>query len=344
MGSEIIWPSRRKFLQRIPATVAALAVAPSLIFPEPADARRLSGAASFPATPAPPSVPAVASAVGFNTLAFWDGFDDVKTIDVNNTLQPGYNWYLTNTIIPQDNPDGSQAAGTTQAPSSISVSNSIMSFTPSQPSGGWLTNLGYTGNSGARYVGNSIAASGGYFECKMKFDPLFANPLPAFSFPNNFWPAFWMQDAIQGLHINDQDTTPTHGPELDFFEYFGFNPLNGNAFVGMITHEWLDNINAASGTGHANFTQVDWNGWHTYGCRWRTQAQNGGTGLIERYLDGAYLTGGDLTYSSSTTSPQCQTGCSTGVFSCFDTSLGFAIQIGSGHNWTMDVDYVMVWQ
>lgn len=344
MRDKIIWPERRKFIQKIPATIAALTLAPSLLLPNRSLSRSLHGTAAFPAIPAPPSVPALASAVGFNSLTFWDGFDSVKTIDVNNTLQSGYNWYLTNTIIPQDNPDGSQALGTTQAPSSISVSNSIMSFTPSQPSGGWLTNTGYTGNSGTRYVGTPISATGGYFECLMQFDPFFITPPLNFSFPNNFWPAFWMQDAIQGLHINDQNTAPTRAPELDFFEYFGYNPLTDHYSVAMTTHEWTDNINAAGASQPLNLRPTSWADYHTYGCLWLTQAQNGGTGLIKRYFDGTHIASADLTYSSSITSPECNTSCYPGVFASFDTSAGFSLQVGSGHNWTMNVDYIGVWQ
>lgn len=331
----MILPTRRKLLGGL---------APALLLPRRVDAGFLRGSAAYPVTPPLPSVPAVAAGAGFNTLAFWDGFDSIHTIDVNNTLQPGFNWYLTNTIIPQDNPDGTQAAGTTQAPSSIGISNSVLSFTPSQPSGGWLTNTGYTGTGGARYVGTPIAAAGGYFECKMAFDPFFTNPGPKFDYPNNFWPAFWMQDAIQGLHINDQNTSPTKAGEVDFFEFFGYNPNTDHYFTGMITHEWTDNINAASGTGHFTLAPDSWTGMHTYGCLWLTQTQNGGTGIIKRYFDGAYVTGGDLTYTSAGTSPECNQNCYTGVFSSLDTSAGFSLQIGSGHNWTMNVDYVGVWQ
>lgn len=121
-----------------------------------------------------PSQPVPAAAFGFNTLTFWDDFLSLSTIDVNNTLNPGYNWYVKN------------IENRVQSAASCAINtSSILTFTPdstASPGGGWLCTPGYTGVTGSRKVGQTIAATGGYFEISMGFNPL--------SLGTGWWPAF----------------------------------------------------------------------------------------------------------------------------------------------------------
>ena len=337
--ARLIQPTRRKLLKSAPLVLAAPA-----ILRHPAAARLLRGSANTTVTPYARPLPAPAAEVGFNTVTMFDDFDSPDTIDVNNALTSNFKWFVTNTCIPQDSPDGTQAAGVTQQPASVSLNGSILTFSPTANSGGWLTSAGYTGVSGSRFVGSLIAPTGGYFEIKMAFDPTKNRP-DEFTYPFTYWPAFWMEDWALSLAINDQNTASVNRPELDFFEYFGNFGLG--AAYGFGLHDWTDNIHNVSTIGSAydpTLAPDSWAGMHTYGTRWRTQAQNGGTGLIERYFDGVHIAAADVTYSSSITSPDAGTGAFTGVFSDLDTSVGFAIQFGTGPSWPIYVDYVIACQ
>lgn len=329
-------PTRRECIKSAAPLIMGAAVLSAM--PRAASSAVLGGSANIPGLM--PSQPGIAKTWGFNTPVFWDDFNSIATIDVNNTLAPGYKWYMTNTKIPQDSPDGTQAAGVTQAPSSVSVANSVLTFTPSAGSGGWLTTTGYTGNSGTRYVGQPIAATGGYFEAKFSYNPNFT-PAASFSFPFQYWPGFWIEDINLWLSINDGVAAGRNLAELDFFEGFGGSGQSNTAFE---VHDWTDNIHSVQlNNGQPNLGSPNFNNMNTFGTLWVPQSKNGGTGLVQRFFNGTHLTSADVTYSSSTTSPEADGGF-TGVFSDLDTSVGYALQIGSGHNWPINIDYVMVWQ
>jgi hypothetical protein len=284
--------------------------------------------------------PPPAAKYGFNRLTFFDDFNSLDTIDINNTLVPGYNWYMANAMIPQDSPDGNIHTGVVQSPSSASVANSVLTFIPSAKSGGWLTNVGYKGVSAPRTVGTPIAATGGYFECRMSFDPNF-EPAASFVYPFQYWPAFWIEDIDLWLSINDRNTTRVNKPELDFFEYF-----SNSVGYGMDMHDWTNNRNSAGlipSIANASFGSPAFRRMNTFGTLWVPQRKNGGTGIVQRYFNGKHISGADVTYSSTTTSSQA-TGGFPGVFSDMDASAGFVLQIGSGHGWAIHVDYVRVWQ
>jgi hypothetical protein len=284
--------------------------------------------------------PPPAAKYGFNRLTFSDDFLSPDTIDVNNTLAPGYHWYMANAMIPQDSPDGNMHTGVVQSPSSVSIANSILTFVPSAKSGGWLTNVGYKGVLAPRTVGTPIAATGGYFECRMSFDPNF-KPAASFVCPFQYWPAFWIEDINLWLAINDRDTAPVNKPELDFFEYF--SRPDG---YGMDMHDWTNNRNSAGlipSVANASLGSPAFQRMNTFGTLWVPQRKNGGAGMVQRYFNGKHISAADVTYSSTTTSPQATRGF-PGVFSDMDTSAGFVLQIGSGHGWAIHVDYVRVWQ
>jgi hypothetical protein len=48
-----------------------------------------------------PTQPAIAAAKGYNTNTFWEDFIDFDGIDVNNTRNAGYNFYMTDTASTQ---------------------------------------------------------------------------------------------------------------------------------------------------------------------------------------------------------------------------------------------------
>lgn len=321
----------RKVLTR--REILGALAASALLKPAFADKGRVS--AGVHSSPPPP-----AAQYGFRRLAFSDDFLSLETLDVRNTLAPGFHWYMANAMIPQDSPDGNLHAGVVQSPASVSVADSVLTFIPSAKSGGWLTNVGYKGLSAPRTVGTPIAATGGYFECRMSFDPDF-EPAASFVYPFQYWPAFWMEDIDLWLAINDGNRVRENKPEVDFIEYYG-------RAIGfdMDMHDWTSNINSAGllpGVANVNLGSPAFQKMNVFGALWVPQRKNHGMGLIRRYFNGRHLPAADVTYSSATISKQAKRGF-PGVFSDLDTSAGFVLQIGSGHGWPIHVDYVRVWQ
>ncbi len=297
-----------------------------------------AGSADVSSRPTPPPQ---AAGYGFHELVFSDDFDSIRTIDVNNSLQPGFNWYMANAMIPQDSPDGNIHTGVVQAPSSVSVANSILTFTPSAPSGGYLTNVGYKGASGKRTVGVPIAAGGFYLECRMAFNPNFI-PTHSTRYPFQYWPGFWMEDIDLWLAINDRNTARVNRAELDGLEVFG--PASNYA---MEVHDWRNNIDSVellNNVAFASFGSPNFSAQNVYGTRCVSQAKNHGIGTVDRYFNNKEISAAHVDYSASATSAQAGPGAFPGVFSDLDTSAGFVLQVGSGHNWPVYVDWIKVWQ
>jgi hypothetical protein len=285
-----------------------------------------------------PVQPAAAATWGFNTPIFWDDFNSLSTIDVNNTLTPGYKWYMR--YVQGTNVNGGNPI--VSPPSSVSVANSILTYTPPS-SGGWLTTMGCAGSLGSiSLVGDNMAPQGAYFECSMQYNVSQAQ--------NPWWPAFLLFDNNLTLAQPNNLTFPSNGyGEIDFMEA---NWSSGAPQLGMRNYTWYssyangdhqfrnNNITPNVGTNYGN----DGN-FHRYGALWVPQSKNGGTGLIQRYVDGVHQTDCDVTYSSTTAPSSCTpSSCATGWMSCLDTNTaGFGLQIGSGNAWPIQVEYVMVW-
>jgi len=128
--NEIINVRRRSLLKAVPF----IAATPYIIKSRLAKAALYSGSGSGPGFSLP-SQPAVASSWGYNALTFWDDFLTTGTIDVNNTCQPGYNWYVQSTL-----PQSASNPG------------------------------GYVGPTGSRLVGRTFKG-GMYAEARLNFNP-----------------------------------------------------------------------------------------------------------------------------------------------------------------------------
>ena len=280
--------------------------------------------------PAPvllPTQPAPAATYGYNTLKLWDDFTSLSTIDVNNTLAPGFNWYIQN----------SQGKTYTQAPGCCKVDGTILTFTPKTNLGGWLCTCGWTGISPNYTVGNAIAPTGAYFEARMSSAGRDTN--------GPWWPAFWLYDNQITINIAAANNFPWNGnhyAEIDIMEKFGVDTT-----VLSTVWDWSGftqpSTPIAAGTHFPASGTLNFADFHTYGCLWVPASKNGGTGLIQFFIDGVHQAGIDVTYSQTGASPE---GNGTiGQFYCLDTSvLGYNLQIGSGAAWPILVDYVMVWQ
>ncbi len=280
-----------------------------------------------------PAQPAPAVAQGYNRLTFWDDFNSLSTIDVNNTLQPGYNWYVQMHagIYPDDIIDIIPA-------SALSISNSVLTINYTGTNQAILTQVGYIGKTGTRQVGTAIAPTGAYWECRMAFDPALA-AIGSFN-----WPAFWMWD--NQITLNNADFTNWSGryTELDFMEWLPTGP--GTGAYSYTDWDWNGTSNIiANVNNNINVPNPVDNKFHTYGCLWIPMARNNGTGIIRRYIDGALVSSMNVSYSATTISGSAAPGATTGWMSGLDTSqLGFSTMLDAGPNWPVYVDYVQVWQ
>lgn len=285
-----------------------------------------------------PAQPAPAIAQGYNTLTFWDDFNSLSTIDVNNTLRPGFNWYVQSLVL------GTYPTNTKLIfPSTcFSVGGSVLTYTPNTPLGGSVTggnifSAGWTGT-GDGFVGNTIAPTGWYAECRMAYDPTISQP------GHTWFPAFWMWD--KGIMYSSSINTfnGERFTELDIYEAIptGTPNVPNQKYVDW---DWSSLSAVVSNTNSSLGVPVLDKKFHTYGVLWVPQARNGGTGLIKRYVDGVHIAGGDVEYSSSTISAQAGVGATTGWLSGLDVSTrGFTVQLQTGEGWPIYVDYVQIWQ
>jgi hypothetical protein len=331
----LVWPERRRLLKNAPLVFASVAAMAAL--PKAARAFVGGGTEHVVAAPAQPSA---AATWGYNHCVVFDDFNDLSTIDVNNTLAPGYNWYMTQPSAPWFSPDGNPATGTTLAPSCVSIGNSILTVNPNVTHGSYLTSAGYTGETGARYTGWQVPATGFYTEVSMAFDP--SRTTAQFGPPIFGWFAYFMSSCVGDLFGNDQNPTLTPHPELDIFEHFGtLTPPTNTILDWRGAHPGQSTI--FSNTNHQpNFGSINWTQQNKVGCLWVPAAKNGGTGIVNFYINRNLLSSG-FTYSQSGTSPQASGG-GAGVFYDMDTCAGYCIKFGSGFNWPIFVDYIMLWQ
>ncbi len=136
-------------------------------------------------------IPEIALKHGMTRLVFEDDFDSLDTIDVNDTRQPGYKWYVSK-------PYGSKPS----KPEYYSVKDSVITL--KSPGGAWTmctmeweSQIGY-------------AFHQGVLEFRMRI-PVPYRPEPS---PKG-WPAVW---SFPPKKLNN--TTPEF-VELDWMEYWG---------------------------------------------------------------------------------------------------------------------------
>lgn len=277
-----------------------------------------SGAAALP--------PPIAAKYGFNTNTFFDGFDNINTIDTNNTLLAGKKWYVA----------GCQ--GATQDAADFSISNSILTFTPKAGVGGWIATTGYIGNSpSSTVVGTPIAQTGLFFEGSMAFST--NNSGGSTSGP--WWPTFWIDSVQRELNLNTGFTSNFPMIEMDVMEY------DAGALLATV-HHWATNTLTSHHQNTNNTLSqagINFSNQNKFQFAWVPVAKNGGTvGKFEWYINNILMA--SVTYSASIVSPQADGGSPTGVFNCCETASpgGLQLMLGSGAGWPVYVDYVTLWQ
>lgn len=311
---DIIWPERRTFLARAPLVFASGLTLVAM----PKVAKALAGFGGAAFMGGDPSQPSLASSNGFNTNVFYDNFRDIKSIDINNTNQPGYKWYAVR---------GSDSCAATTFkvnPGDVTLRNPGMSLNVQGPTGtcggsqgGSLGTAGYNPTTGAT-PGVLIAPTGGYFESQLYLN---TTTQPGGAQPQ----AFWLEGAhMAAVYQNGGMPDGKHYLEVDIAEVF-------TQGVNMQLHEWLNETVVNSTGGFPSIPGLNLLAAGKYGLLWKTIAQNGGTnGKFEFYYNGSLIT--SQTYTAG------------GTYASCETQGGFNMFLQGGKNWVFNVDYVTVWQ
>lgn len=274
-----------------------------------------------------PPQPALAG--GYTKQVFFDSMASTSTVDLSNTLAPGFNWYMAGAW----QQTGSFHGIATTSSGQISASAGAMNITgnassPSGPSGyGLITAMA----SGSSYVG-TVFQGGYYAECSVTF-----NPADAPSWTSSV-PTLWSID-IQGLMA--LSGTP-RTVETDIME--ATEPQS--AVIHSNYHDFPGNSGTLPATENSVNQLVTWptvvNGvYHSYGLLWLPM--NGGVGTLAPYTDDAYG-GAKIRYSATTGStPAAVSTNFNGVFSAIDSDL-MPLIIGAGNSTTTSFKNCQVWQ
>ena len=169
-----------------------------------------------------PVQPPIAAALLYDRLMFFDNFQNINTVDVNNTLQSGFKWYVShvwpnatnpgntggyrNPTGPPTNPNALFLTGITGATMSTSALQIIDDNSFSPPGTGAtayynyaISSAAYQGPSGLTYQGFAVnAPTGAYISANFAFNI-------AQAVLGGGYPAFWSR-ALSSL-ITSNNTT-----------------------------------------------------------------------------------------------------------------------------------------
>jgi hypothetical protein len=312
----LIKPSRRQILL----------AAPALILPRAAYG--WSHGVSVPV-----AVPVPAAQYGLKTLRFYDPCTSLATVDMTNSQQPGFNWYLQNAWPSASSPGslaGDWSCLTAPATSSSLITYSggiITNGNASTPRGGYIHSACYSA-SPPGYIGTAInMANACYMEVTMQFDPAARETNTALH------PDLWSH-AIEFFL-----GTATHFVEIDVME-----AVNTAATYTTAMQDWDVNAGTLNSPTNAQTGIVSDANPHKYGMLYLSPSFNGGTGIVRRFYDDAYLPSQDVTF---TTTGPCSPGASpsnpNGMLSEIQNQ-HFIIDIGGGDAWPAKFLNIGVWQ
>jgi hypothetical protein len=248
--------------------------------------------------------PPEAAALGYTSLTFNSNFDSAQ-----NGFVP-FTFYGANAVNPGD---------VVQAGDHLVLKGDNSGY------GGGLTTAQPADNAQG-FTGKAFGG-GGYWEATLSFDPNAEQK-------GNAWPAFW------ALPINDltgKDAGNRIRTEIDTFEYD--TQGSGKNTYGGAVHDWLaDGGHISNGGDNSQFNNflinapenVDWTQPHKFGTLWQP-AKDGKEGYLQMFFDGK-PTGDKVTWDGPN-SP----------FGNTDNDQ-YALILGTGQDWPMNVYNVQVWQ
>ena len=270
-------------------------------------------------------VPAPARAKGLVNRVF-SSVPNLSNVDLSDTRSGGFDWY-THNKWPLANANGTAWAPiVTSAPtpsgyfSMVGGHLSISSDISGVATG--ISTAASTGT-GSTYVGTKFSGSM-YVEVAMSFDPANSSMAQA---SEGAWPIFW----LPCYEFYNGTITNTNFVEIDGFEFYPTGTGSGEALFTV--HDW----NTSNGTNNDNYPSNSptlspaptYTNINYFGLRRIVAADNGGTGLIDWFVNGTNVV--SVSYTSSTgTTPALAPSDPTGSLYEGD-SKSFILTLGAGY-------------
>lgn len=316
-------------LTRRRALIGSALAAPAIIYR--ADAQTTCGCSAPPPAPGTPTTPAAATANGFNTLAFFAGFDSPSELTSNRSGSTVAKFYQTGGL-------------------QYTIANSILTMTNSIS--GSQSGVSSCANANAPLTtpgairagnGNGVRFRYGCFEALLRIDPT--------KIFGPGWIAWW----ANGFQHNVANDHTKNSVEMDFFEYF--NPGGGGSSTGL--WNWASDpvttvpTFASAGWGDAMYL-VD-----------QTTANNAAGNFASWFLVGGAMTSAHIEVYWNTPTRRAQAITDTTLFRIF-TNQNYDVKDGNGIHYQakfdavnlcdlqlliggssgspFDLDYIAVWQ
>ncbi len=280
-----------------------------------------------------PAAPSQASAFGYTCAILDTQFGTLSSvIDLNDTLAPGFDWYVHN----QWNTGSGGGAFWNNGPAIASAqftnsgSNLVLNA-PTNHTAGLMT-AAYLGN--GQYVGHAIKP--GFY---VNFEISYASTIPS-GITNGLWPAVWAT-TIEWL-TGSLTASNNYLTELDDYEAYS-GPGAGNPVSTIMTiHEWsADLASTQANTNNAVTLAGTLSQLHDYGMLVVPMVDNGGTGLIQRYYDSTHESTADCSYTRDAAT--CPGITRPSALSEID-QMHYVFIMDTGYpNWTMTVSRVTVY-
>jgi hypothetical protein len=282
--------------------------------------------------------PSYALQVGYTSNTFSGTFNP-SAIDLSNSKDAGYSWYLWNLFGSHTDPAkvivNSDATVTLLGDSAMN--GQLMTATPAKNSEG--------------FVGTAFGG-GAYIEATLKFNPADV------SANSKSWPAFWSIPFETSMRPGanqwpGQAPGYVHHVEVDFFEYLIARAGGPQNAYGSSMHDWYGIYNKTCGPGLCQVgfeynegkrlapSGTDFTQYHTYGTLW-VSATPSKQGYIRFYFDGQPV-GQDHKWTQYTNQPPTNIKQQPWAFGVLDQQ-HLVLILGTGSNQPMTVRSVNVWQ
>ena len=233
------------------------------------------------------SAPPEAAQAGYTTNTFSSSFTSA-TVDMKNTKNKGFQWYLWNLFSVQANPAGVV----------LNSDGTVTLLGTPYFNGQLVTAVTYTATN--TFAGTAFGG-GAYIEAEMQFDPKVVQAASANG--SSGWPSFWAL-SIEGNVAGRSDQWPgqsagyVHSVETDFFEADA--PQAKPPGYGGAMHDWYGIYNKTCGQGLCQAklsngaglrvvpTGTDFAQFHRYGFLW-VPATATSAGYAKFYFDDQQL-------------------------------------------------------